>query len=156
MKISYVAQPNAYGCAIACVAMIVGKTYDEMETWFLEAGLTRSRMEKGLWNGIYYEALWRHGFLIKERWRNDPILNGPGVWGWPPEPFAPAHICCAEVQAGSHAFVMLADGTVLDPFKLERTTIRHPDYREISSVTGVFPQAQGDWTQMIEELKRRL
>lgn len=32
--ISYVAQPNGYGCAIACVAMIVDKTYDEMETWF--------------------------------------------------------------------------------------------------------------------------
>lgn len=138
MSISYVAQPNGYGCAIACTAMIVGKTYDEMEQWFLDAGLARERMQKGIHVFIYAEALWRHGYVLRERWMTDPIKNTPGDWTWPPEPFAPVHICCADVAVGHHAFLMLADGTVLDPYKRERDSIRHPDYRKIESVAGVW------------------
>lgn len=133
-----VAQPNGYGCAIACCAMILEKTYGEMEDWFLTNGLTRERMEKGVWSGIYREALYRHGWVGHERWFNDPLRNGPGGWRWPPAPFAPVHICAADVPAGHHAFVMLEDGRVLDPFKAERTSIDHPDYRHVDNVLGLW------------------
>lgn len=135
---TYVAQPNGYGCAIACTAMIVGKTYDEMEAWYLTNGVPRERMEKGLWSGIYRQALFRHGFVSHERWVNDPLRNGPGDWPWPSPPFAPFHICTADVAAGHHAFVMLEDGRVLDPYNVARTSITHPDYLAVDCVMGVW------------------
>lgn len=138
--VRYVAQPNGYGCAIACVAMIVGKPYDEMETWFLEQGLPRTRMEQGLWEGQYMEALDRLGFVYVRRYRCDAFINGQQRDEWPPKPFAPVHICCADVPAGHHAFVMLADGSVLDPYKRERTSIAHPDYLKVDQVLGVWPR----------------
>jgi hypothetical protein len=136
--IQYIAQPNGYGCAIACVAMIVGKPYDELESWLLAQGLPRARMEQGLWEGQWMEALDRHGFVYVRRYRCDAFINGQQRDEWPPRPFAPVHVCTADVAAGHHAFVMLGDGSVLDPFKRERTNISHPDYRQVDSVTGVW------------------
>lgn len=137
--VGYVAQPNSYGCAIACVAMIVGKTYDEMESWLLSQGLPRGRMEQGLYDVLYLEALDRHGFVYVNRWRTDPFRNGcERSTPWPPTPFAPCHICCADVAAGHHAFVMLDDGAVLDPYQRERTSINHPDYDPIDRVIGIW------------------
>lgn len=135
--VTYVAQPNGYGCAIACVAMIVGKTYDEMEAWFLEQGLPRERMVQGSHDGIWREAIDRHGFVYVQRYRCDPFLNRCDRPDWP-VPFAPVHVCCTRVAAGSHAVVMLGNGSVLDPFKRERTSLTHPDYLEVSQVVGVW------------------
>lgn len=135
---TYVAQPNGYGCAIACAAMVVGKTYDEMESWLLEQGLSRERMERGAHEGIWLEMLARHGFAYVNRWRCDPFHNRCDRPVWPPEPFAPIHIFCADVTVGHHASVMLADGSVLDPFKRERTSLAHPDYRQIHQVVGIW------------------
>jgi hypothetical protein len=136
--IDYVAQPNGYGCAIACVAMIVGKTYEAMEAWLLAQGLPRSRMELGIWEGQYMEALDRHDFVYVRRYRCDAFINGQQRDEWPPKPFAPVHICCADVDGGHHAFVMLADGRVLDPARPERTAITHPDYKRVDQVLGVW------------------
>lgn len=137
----YIAQPNSYGCAIASLAMIAGKTYDQMEQWMLDQGLSRSRMEAGLHEGIWLEALGRLGFVYERRYSGDAFLNGPRTTPWPPAPFAPIHICAAEVPNGySHAFVMLGDGTVLDPFKRERTSLAHPDYIKVNQVAGIWPR----------------
>lgn len=138
MTTTYVAQPNGYGCAIACVAMIAGKTYDEMESWILDQDLPRTRMEQGIHEGIYLEALDRLGFVYARRWRCDPFVNRCERPVWPPDPFAPIHLCTADVAVGHHAFVMLGDGSVLDPFKRERTTIAHPDYLKVDQVIGVW------------------
>jgi hypothetical protein len=134
----YVAQPNGYGCAIACVAMIVGKTYDEMEAWLLAQGLARSRMESGLYDMLWLEALARHGFAWEQRYQADPFHNECDRPMWPPDPFAPIHVCSTSVAGGHHAVVMLGDGSVLDPFKRERTSLRHPDYLNVSQVAGVW------------------
>lgn len=137
-EIRYVAQPNGYGCAIACVAMIVGKTYEEMEAWLAEQGMTRERMASGLYAHIYLEALDRHGFAYAQRYRCDPFTNRCDRPAWPPAPFAPIHLCCTNVAVGSHAVVMLADGSVLDPWNRERTSLAHPDYLQVTQVTGVW------------------
>lgn len=139
--VRYVAQPNGYGCSIACVAMVVGMTYEQTETWFLARGLARERMKRGLWDGIWLEALGRLGFSYVQRYRCNPLTNSPRD-EWPCAPFAPIHICTADVVAGHHAIVMLADGTVLDPFKSERTSLAHADYRQIDQIIGVY-QAEG-------------
>lgn len=136
--IRYVGQPNGYGCAIACVAMITGLTYDATETWMIAQGLPLARMVQGIHEGIYLEALDRLGFVYVRRYRCDPFHNRCDRPVWPPDPFAPAHMCSADVRAGHHAFVMLGDGSVLDPFKRERTTIAHPDYLRVDQVVGVW------------------
>ena len=135
---AYVAQPNGYGCAIACVAMIAGRTYDEMETWFVDQGLARERMEKGLLDQIWREALDRLGFVYVQRYRCDPFVNRCDRPAWPPAPFAPIHVCCALVAAGSHAIVLLADGSVLDPYDRSRISLTHPDYLSFSQIVGVW------------------
>lgn len=135
--VRYVAQPNGYGCSIACVAMVVGMTYGQAEEWLLAQGLSRARMEKGLHDGIFLEALGRHGFSYVQRYRCNPLTNSPRD-EWPCAPFAPIHICTADVVAGHHAIVMLADGAVLDPFRRERTSLAHPDYRQIDQIIGVY------------------
>lgn len=139
--ISYVAQPNGYGCAIACVAMIVGKTYDEMEAWFVEQGLARERMERGLTDHIWREALAVLGYSHVQRFECNAFTNRCDRIPWPPEPFAPLHIACIEVATGatgSHAVVMLADGAVLDPAGRHRTSLAHPEYRRVAQVVGVW------------------
>lgn len=135
--IAYVAQPNGYGCAIACVAMIAGRTYDEMEALFLEQGLSRERMERGSHSLIWLEALDRFGFAYVQRYKHDPIRNGARA-SWPPAPFAPVHICSTMVAAGQHAVVMLGDGVVLDPYKPERASLLHGDYLSVDNVVGVW------------------
>jgi hypothetical protein len=137
-EVSYVAQPNGYGCAIACVAMIVGKSYDEVEAWLVANGCSPTRYQRGLWDGIYQTILARHGFSYVQRYKFDAVSQQVHV-AWPPAPFAPVHIVCTCVSAGWHAVVMLADGSVLDPFKRERTSLAHPDYTDVSSVTGFYP-----------------
>jgi hypothetical protein len=134
--IQYVAQPNDYGCAIASVAMVAGESYRAMEAWFIEQGLSVARMQQGLHSGIWMEALARLGFVYEQRYMYDALKNEPRA-EWPPRPFAPAHVCVADVAAGSHAFVMLDDGRVFDPFNAERMTLAHPDYLKISQVIGV-------------------
>lgn len=137
MSLRYVAQPNVYGCAIACVAMVVGKTYDEMEAWLAEQGLTTARRERGLHDGIWLEALARHGLAYSQRYRCDPMTNAQRKH-WPPDPFAPVHIVSARVAAGQHAIVWLASGSVLDPYRRERVTLADSDYLEISQVVGLY------------------
>lgn len=133
----YVAQPNGYGCSIACVAMVVGKTYEEMEAWFVESGMPINGMAKGLHSGVYFEALHRHGFAIQQRYKYDTIA-GTSHLAWPPKPFAPLHIAATRVAAGSHAIVLLGDGRVLDPFNRERDSLTHPDYHAVDFVAGIW------------------
>jgi len=139
MTPQYVAQPNGYGCAIACCAMILGKSYEEVEAWIAERGCTRERLEKGLWDGMWHAVMVAHGYSLVQRHKFDALAQRVHDV-WPPAPFAPIHIACTTVSAGSHAAVLLADGSVLDPYKRERTTLTHPDYREVSSVTGFYPR----------------
>ncbi len=137
----YVAQPNGYGCAIACVAMIVDKTYDEMEAWFVDQGLARSRLERGITDHIWREALAVLGYVHVQRFQCNAFTNRCDRDPWPPEPFAPLHIACVEVatgMTGSHAVVMLGDGSVLDPYDRSRNTLTHPGYRGVAQVVGIW------------------
>jgi hypothetical protein len=141
MIVSYVAQPNGYGCAIACMAMITARTYDEMESWLVEHGLARSRMVNGLHSEMWTQVLGDLGFANRRMWQTDTLTNVRRL-AWPPVPFATVHIAATRVGEGSHAVVVLADGAVLDPYKRERTTLTHTDYLEVSSVTGFYPVAK--------------
>jgi len=87
---------------------------------------------------------WRHELrppvAVARRFHHDPVTARERP-RWPPEPFAPVHWALVEVAAGGHAVVMLDDGSVLDPWDRSRTTLRHPAYLKVHSVTGVWPVA---------------
>lgn len=57
---------------------------------------------------------------------------------WPPAPFAATHICFVEATKGWHYCVMDFDGRVYDPWKEERQSLDHPDYKRVSQVLGLF------------------
>lgn len=138
--IAYVAQPNGYGCAIACCAMVLGKSYEEMEAWLVANGCALSRLEKGMHSEMWPEILGNHGYSWRRVYQADMLKNTRRE-AWPVPPFAPVHIAAVRVAGGSHAIVVLADGTVLDPYKRERTSLSHPDYLEVSSITGFYEVA---------------
>ena len=129
--VRYVAQPNDYGCAIACCAMVLGKTYEETEADLKARGFKGGSIYESIWEQYLHE----YGFAMTRKYRHDCIANKTRD-EWPPEPWAPIHIVLLQATAGFHAVVMLADGTVLDPFKRERDTLRHPDYRAVDFVMG--------------------
>jgi hypothetical protein len=136
----YVAQEHPFGCAVACLAMIVGKTYGEMLAWLDAEGQPAVQRAKGLTAPVYCEALARHGCAVAQRHLVDTLTNERRA-SWPLAPFAPLHIAETMVSAGGHAVVMLADGTVLDPFDATRTSIAHPDYRQVNTIIGIWKVA---------------
>lgn len=137
-KVEYVAQPNNYGCAIACLAMVLGYSYKEMEAWLEKEGLTAERRAQGISDFVYRDVIYRHGLGTVHFYRYDLLLQKDRE-PWPPIPFAPVHICCVEVEGGfHHAVVMLQDGTILDPYKMQRRTLTHPDYKGVAHVTGIY------------------
>lgn len=128
-----VQQPNDYGCMIACCAMVVGKTYEQVE-----AELHARGDRRGAINEIICEQyIGEHGFAGFKKYKHDTVANKTRD-EWPPRPFAPIHVCLVDVTAGPHGVVMLADGTVLDPWSEARTTLAHPDYKAVHNVVGYW------------------
>ncbi len=140
--VTYIAQPNQHGCAIACLAMVLGYTYDEMEAWLDEAGWTEDKRITGTSDTVYHEVLHRHGLGTIQLFKHDP-LAGESRTLWPPMPFAPIHICCIELTNGyHHAVVLLENGRVLDPAKEACVAIEDPDFRQVVHITGIFSVLQ--------------
>lgn len=158
MNIGLIRQKDPYGCALACLAMVTGKAYEEVRAAFVghDFGVSTRELRTG---GISYVAvdgyLSDHGYAVRRLARYDPVLNlhrDP----WPVEPFAPVHVCEVITSMG-HSVVMLADGTVLDPNREEPG--RLSDYAAVNYVAGVYPagvkgvvDAEG-FHAVLEELK---
>lgn len=117
-----VRQAHRRGCGPACAAMLLGVAYDsalqlEVEGHYGRYGTSRVALDR---------LLLAHGYTITRR-------HGTR------EPFAPMHLC--EVtwpgrRRGWHFVVMLDDGTVLDPWMPEPTTIDwYPIVRCIAGLT---------------------
>lgn len=140
--IQRVRQEHPDGCVVACYAMLTHQTFAEAMAEFVEARMWRednrglSSMwcvqrltERGWWSQQYYPV---HGHFSDEGDR-DRFKRAP----WPPKPWAPYHLVCVTMPNGFHSVVMLADGTVLDPFvdgpgRLE-------DYEKVLEVIGLLP-----------------
>ena len=118
--IQWVGQEDANGCGIAAAAMIVRCTYRE----------AREAICPG-WDGAMPpgsyaidQFLCHRGYeVIRLRDHYFPTrligIFGGLVEDWPPAPFAALHLCSVVPSLDhwneSHAVVMLADGSVLDP-----------------------------------------
>lgn len=127
----HIRQSDPNGCALACVAMILGMTYAEARAHYGDPQAGKS----------YYwwmDVLGCAGFSYQHFFKYSPHTNAPRE-DWPLKPWAPAHICNVDAGRGSgtHVCVMLADGTVFDPaFDAPR---RLSDYPDVTYIAGIWP-----------------
>lgn len=123
-EIRLVRQRLARDCEVAAVAMILGKTYEEVVAPY---EMTEDRAK----NFVPEHEFGKHRIAWCRIYKS---------WGgeWPPKPFAEVHYCSVEVNDPSpcsHAVVMLANGDVLDPLTDERK--RLTDYAKVNFVAGI-------------------
>lgn len=144
-QLTWVKQEDVMGCVPACLAMLTGKTYKEVANFLIP--------KLGWWDGAEYRIgisnfsehgvemigqglrfLTDNGYAVQQK-NSSAYANYDQVANWPPAPWAPAHLCMVSTSQ-SHAVVMLADGTVLDPLSPEPR--RLSDYSAVQVVIGVF------------------
>jgi hypothetical protein len=130
--VSRVQQEQRCGCTVAAVAMVVGKTYRDVLAY-----TTRDFDNDGAQLEDWFDYLFDHGFCFHRVYRVTHLqgTNKPREV-WPPLPFAPLHLCSVMADKGSHAVVMLDDGSVLDPAREGRYTLS--GYAATSLVLGLF------------------
>ena len=135
--LKYIKQRGENDCGIAALAMACRLSYQTVAaTLQCDADGTNDTLIK--------DWLCRNGWAWQERTRN--LWRGgkfEPVDPWPPKPFAPTHICFVEATKGWHYCVLDFDGRVYDPWKKERETLDHPDYKRVSAVTGLFKTNYG-------------
>jgi hypothetical protein len=128
----WVKQEDGRGCVLAALAMLTGQTYAQVKSEFFDQDWNN--------NGCTFEFdahtyLAEHGYAIATKYRYyHPQKRDREIW--PVPPFAPAHLCSVIVANGSHAVVLLADGTVLDPSTPKQKKLS--DYSAVNSVMGVW------------------
>jgi hypothetical protein len=128
--VAYVSQLDRNGCSMASVAMVLGCTYNDMRTRFGDP-------ENG-WDFFRWKDVLGHeGYAWQMFWRTDPFTREPRSL-WPPQPWAPIHICCVDggTGDGTHQVVMDRKGVVFDPGVTEPRLLS--DYASIAYVAGIF------------------
>jgi hypothetical protein len=125
MKLTHVRQEDMNGCGIACLAMVTGKTYQQVNADLTcrIGGIT----DWTLWTYLAdngYASAWKYPVCL---YTNQPRDI------WPPALWADVHI--AQVQNGTHFVVVLRDGEVLDP--AIATPRRYEDY-DVSNIGAVY------------------
>jgi hypothetical protein len=140
ITVRWVRQEDEMGCWVAAMAMVTGKTYNEVKA---ETGDTWSSGGHS-WKTDQYLA--QHGFAVARYFDSDQFHQLPPSehgtrfnhkWpDWPMKPFAPLHVCSVQTSRAAHSVVLLSDGTVLDP------AIPHPrrlsDYQRVIEIVGVW------------------
>jgi hypothetical protein len=130
MNISWVGQEDSNGCSLACLAMILGKSYQEIKADFLYFE------NKGVSFFSYDHYLAENGFAVARKYRHYQIRREEREI-WPVEPFADVHICTVRIDPDfHHTVILLKDGLVLDPLTQEKRTLA--DYSEIDNIAGVY------------------
>ena len=111
-KIKLIRQRHENGCSIACISMVTGKTYDE-----IDADFSTDFNQNGLMLDKTIEYLGAHNYSLIHKYitqyghkdfGKDEMLN----------PFAPKHIVRVQPKADSdygHVMVMDADGQLFCP-----------------------------------------
>lgn len=111
-KIRFVQQKHELGCAVASIAMVLDREYDEIDLLF-----ERSFDKQGLKSEQVRSIVCEHGFSVIEK-RADGFMNVQRSNERMLKPFADIHIVTAQPYADSklnHCFVMDAKGKIYDP-----------------------------------------
>lgn len=131
--IRWVGQEDGKGCAVACVAMVLGTTY-----WDARALFPHYDPSEGLLPLDALRALGEYGWASVEKFPHySPERRERRTW--PLSPFAPVHLV-QVITGGWHAVLMLDDGTVLDPLMnpLVHGSRRLRDYDPVLSIAGLW------------------
>lgn len=148
MAIRYVKQRSGIDCGIAALAMACAVDYETVANGLVSSGITSRRLSEamgteGLNDDLVKDWLRRHDWAWQEMARNVWQLGGFAPrHPWPPHPFASTHICFVEASSGWHYCTMDFDGRVYDPWKEDRHTLAHPDYKRVGSVIGLYKVQQ--------------
>jgi hypothetical protein len=136
MEIKWVGQEDAWGCSQAAVAMVVGKTYQEVKAfWDNDDSDYFKKHGKSFYD--FDQQLAAYGYATARIYSN---FKGKPRSDWPPAPFGEIHLCTvmvSESSPGGHIVVMLKDGTVLDPLSPEPKSLT--DYWRVDNVAVVVP-----------------
>lgn len=134
MKIKLVRQEDDYGCAIACIAMVTGRTYKEIDFDF-----QNDFSKKALYLEKTLEYLGNEGFSIIhreiKRWNNINFARREML-----KPFAPVHLLRTVDKFDSksgHLVVMTKKGKILCPSGARDKIIRRDSYA-ITDVIGLY------------------
>lgn len=155
MRIKLVRQEDANGCVIASLAMVMGRTYQEVKADIcpkIGKYIYPEEGKPGVWvtginpavEGICFIGdgnayLIENGYALQTKYR---WLYSQERETWPVEPWADVHIMCV-CTSQSHATVLLGDKTVLDP--LYDAPRRMEDYQKIENITAVWKTKLGFW-----------
>jgi hypothetical protein len=136
LMVTWVRQEDEWGCFIAAMAMVTGKTYAQVkaetgETYTNKSASYYSTDQYLTQNGYAYARLWSFNQFAQDADKNNVPMEP-----WPPKPFAPVHVCLVTMSMG-HFVVMLADGTVFDPTVEAEKKLT--DYERVNWVAGVWP-----------------
>ena len=133
MKIRLVKQEDKSGCTVACIATVMGKTYQEVK-----ADFANDFIEDGVSIEQVAEYISDHGYetLLKSvLYRLDRHTGRK----WIMEPFAPVHIVRVRYKSDTvnHVVVMDKKGVFYDPDGQTDEQIRE-SYLVMGSL-GIFP-----------------
>ena len=128
----WVPQEEGMGCAVACLAMLLGQSY-----WGARSLLPHFNAIEGTCSTDVLRVLGEYGWAYASKYPHySPEQRDRRVW--PIRPFAPIHFCAARV-GGWHAILMFADGTVLDPLRYPSAGRRTlDDYTDILEIHGLW------------------
>jgi hypothetical protein len=151
--IQYVKQEQSHGCAIAALAMILGRSYQDVlrdwpkrteeQKWKDENGEDRTSIHTyhdfdAKSGGISFMCadayLAENGFAVLRKFKHRSWLRDERS-EWPPKPFGPLHLCDVVTSLG-HMVVMLGDGEVYDPWFGTGRSLS--DYEAVHSVAAVY------------------
>lgn len=124
-----VRQLETFGCSIACLAAVLGVTYEAVRAEIGEPG-------RGLTHFVWHEYLSRHGYAVQFFFQTDGFTHVPRD-PWPLAPWVDVHMCGVDAGGpGGHCVVLLRDGMVMDPAADQYR--RLSDYRSVFHMTGLF------------------
>lgn len=132
IKIERIEQRGLHDCQIAVCAMILGVSYDEARAHY------PAKIGRGFSELYIDNILVEHGYAIARKYHAN-CAAGRKREPWPPKPWGDLHFAHVENAAGIHAVVVLADGTVIDPYDARRK--RLDGYKAVNFVAAVVPLA---------------
>jgi hypothetical protein len=119
---------------------------------YADVASTLGEVGRGFTHDMWMEYLARHGFAVQFHYQHDCIARQTRQ-PWPLAPWADLHICSVDAGQGmgSHAVVMLADGTVLDP--ATDTPRRLTDYASVAYMAAIHrvPADRGETQAVTNE-----
>jgi hypothetical protein len=129
------AQEHINGCAVACVAMVLGVSYADALADFRERIDGRSFHNDGIPESLLDLWLGLHGFAVLRRYRNESDPE----WR---KPFAPIHVCSVSSPTGWHVVVLTGEGELWDPADATRDSL--DQYDRVENVAGLWRVMKGE------------